>query len=226
MAYSNSRDRFRVELDTMDILAMHVLAPLSTSYLPWTISAMRPSGLVAVLNEIVLNCRRSIVELGAGISTWYIARLLSQVGGHLIAVEHDERWADQVETQLAREGLTDLVSVVRAPLAAISPAWPGEDPSWYDAGAVTEALDGRRIDLLVVDGPPAFRAELAHARYPALPMLAASLAEDHAIVLDDIDRTGEQEILDVWERDFGVTFQRRVVDGGIAIGRSGAALSV
>lgn len=226
MTYSNSRDDFSVELDTVDILAMHVLAPLSTSYLPWTISAMRPSGLVAVLNEIMLNGRRSIVELGAGVSTWYIARLLRQVGGHLTAVEHDDRWADQVESRLAREGLTDVASVVRAPLAPVSAGWPGEEAGWYDRGKVDEALDGRRIDLLVVDGPPAFRAGRAHARYPALPVLAPLLAEDHAIVLDDIDRTGEQEIVDVWERDFGVTFRRRVTDGGIAISHSGAALNV
>lgn len=226
MTYSNSRHDIRVELDTMDILAMHVLAPLSTSYLPWTISAMRPSALVAVLNEIVLNGRRCIVELGAGISTWYIARLLRQVGGHLTTVEHDERWADEVESRLAREGLSEMVSVVRAPLAPVSPGWPGEDSGWYDRGKVDEAVDGRRIDLLVVDGPPAFSADRAHARYPALPVFAPLLAEDHAIVLDDIDRTGEQEIVDVWERDFGVTFERRVMDGGIAISHSGAALNV
>src|SRR5918997_788078 len=210
----------------MDILAMHVLAPLSTSYLPWTISAMRPSVLVAVPNEIALNGRRSIVELGAGISTWYIARLLRQVGGHLTTVEHDDRWADQVESRLAQEGLSDMASVVRAPLAPVSARWPGEDADWYDRGKIYEALDGRRIDLLIVDGPPAFSTDRAHARYPAVPVLAPLLAEDHAVVLDDIDRTGEQEIVDVWERDFGITFERRVMDGGIAISHSKAALNV
>ena len=35
-----------------DLLAANYLAPLSTSYLPWSRYAMRPSGLVQVLNEI------------------------------------------------------------------------------------------------------------------------------------------------------------------------------
>ena len=63
---------------------MQILAPLTTAYQPWSIFAIRPSGLVKVLNEIVINRRRCIVECGGGISTVYIAKLLQQQGqGHL-----------------------------------------------------------------------------------------------------------------------------------------------
>jgi hypothetical protein len=34
----------------------------------------------------------------------------------------------------------------------------------------------RRIDLLLVDGPPAFKPEIELSRYPALPALAERLA--------------------------------------------------
>lgn len=213
-------------LDIHDILAIQALAPLSSSYLPWTISAMRPSGLVAVLNEILVNRRRCVVELGSGISTCYIGRLLRQHGGRLTTVEHDERWADWLEDFLAGEQLTDVVSIVRAPLVSISPGWPGEETTWYERSRLTDALDGQHIDLLLIDGPPAYRAGREHSRYPALPILAPMFAEDHAIILDDIDRTGEQEIVDVWERDFGITFQLRPVNGGIGISHSRVALDV
>lgn len=142
-----------------DILAMQVLAPLSSRYLPWSMSAMRPSGVVKVLNEIILNRRRHIVELGGGISTCYIGRLLRQRGeGRLWTVEHDDRWADVLEQTLAGEALSEVVTVVRAPLSPISPAWPGEDTAWYDREAIRDALAGLPVDLLVVDGPPAYSA--------------------------------------------------------------------
>ncbi len=39
---------------------------------------MRPAGLVTVCNDIVLNERRRIVELGSGVSTVLLARLMHQ----------------------------------------------------------------------------------------------------------------------------------------------------
>ena len=63
---SNASD-MRAQLDSInrsshDAVAIQVLAPLSTSYLPWSTSALRPSGLVKILNEIVINRRDSILE--------------------------------------------------------------------------------------------------------------------------------------------------------------------
>jgi hypothetical protein len=54
--------------------------------------------------------RRVIVELGPRISTVYLARLLSNEGGHIYAVEDDERWATLVDEWLDREGTADRVS--------------------------------------------------------------------------------------------------------------------
>ena len=160
-----------------DDAARFALGALSGPYLPWGSGAMRPAGLVAVCNDIVLNDRRRIVELGSGISTVLFARLLAQVsaGGdrRLAAVEHDARWRHWVVGQLAREAVGDHVAVVDAPLRPPRPAdgsW-----SWYDEAAVDAGLDaalgGDLIDLLVVDGPPAFADGFSLARHRALPVL-------------------------------------------------------
>jgi tRNA A58 N-methylase Trm61 len=172
-------DRGTSALDRKDILAMQVLAPLSPSYLPWSVSAMRPSGVVAVLNEIVLNQRRRIVELGSGISTIYIGCLLSRRGGQLRTVEHDGRWADVIEEELKREELTDVVTVVRAPLKPIRSAPANEGAHWYKRDTLRKAVDGP-VDLLVADGPPAYQEGHEHARFPAVPFFAPLLAEDYA----------------------------------------------
>ena len=70
--------------DRKDMLAMAALAPLSRGFLPWSQASMRPSGLLAVVNDIVINRRTKIVECGSGISTFYIARLLKERGGHYL----------------------------------------------------------------------------------------------------------------------------------------------
>jgi hypothetical protein len=56
---------------------MHALAMLPGAYLPWSAGTMRPAVFVTVCNDIVLNDRRRIVELGSGISTVLLARLLT-----------------------------------------------------------------------------------------------------------------------------------------------------
>lgn len=211
--------------DRSDLLAMHALAPLSWSYLPWSVSAMRPSGIAAVLNEIVVNRRSHVVELGGGVSTFYIARLLSRRGGHLRTVEHDRHWADLMDRELNGEGLGDAVTVVRAPLTPTASGWPDEDAAWYEPGRLKDAVAGGPVDLLVVDGPPANHAGREHSRYPAAAFFAPMFAEDYAVILDDIDRTGEQEIMKSWERELGIAFERRLVNGSIGIGRPGPAFT-
>jgi hypothetical protein len=210
--------------DRRDILALQSLAPLSTRYLPWSQLAMRPAGLAAVLNDIVINCRQCIVECGGGISTFYMARLIRQRGmpARLLTVEHDRHWADLLMRELQAEQLTDIASVVHAPLVRVPFGWDGSDGRdvWYDPEVLEPVVSRFRIDLLVVDGPPAYSRALRHARYPAVPYFRRFLSQDYTIILDDINRAGEQEIVRRWESVLGIRFSRRLIDGGIAIGQS------
>jgi len=212
-----------------DEAARHALAALPGPYLPWGAGAMRPAGLVTVGNDIVLNGRRRLVELGSGISTVLLARLACQRsprgGFRLAAVEHDARWARWVTEQLDREGTGSDVVVIHAPLAPHPRAEQGL--SWYDDAALTgglhTALRGERIDLLLVDGPPAYAAGHGLARYPALPVLWDWLAPEATVVLDDAERPGEQEVLRRWERETGLDFDRRADQAGVAVARMGGA---
>ena len=213
--------------DRKDAMALEVLAPLSLSYLPWSQAAMRPSGLVAVLNDIVINGRTHVVECGSGISTFYIARLLRERGeGHIHTIEHDESWAGLLVKALEKEGLSEQATVIYAPLADTEYSWGGA--RWYDEAKLECVTSGDKgkIDLLLVDGPPAYGAELRYARYPAVPFFRKHFAEDYTVVLDDINRQGEQEIVERWERELGISFSRRFIDGTIAVGRPRASFSV
>ncbi len=193
-----------------DLHAWHILRPLldAGGYLPWSTGAMRPAGLVMVCNEIMYANRTTIVECGSGVSTVVLARLLRARGrGALIAVEHDAGWASRVRELLAGEGLEDVARVVHAPLSG--------DPRWYDRAAVQELPVG--IDLLVVDGPPAHLPGDALRRAPALELLDPRLAPGATVVLDDIDRPGERDVLAGWES--ATPWRFAIEDGaGIAIG--------
>src|SRR3954454_2746330 len=137
--------------DRKDVLAMQALAPLSSGYLPWSQAAMRPSGLVAVLNDIVINNRSSVVECGGGVSTFYIARLLKSRGGHIYSIENDETWANLLQKSLDDEGLHEQATVVYAPLAKTQYSWDGAQ--WYDEKKLAPIIAGPKVDLLLVDGP-------------------------------------------------------------------------
>lgn len=210
-----------------DLKALHALAPLAShSYEPWSTFAMRPAGLVSVLNDIVVNGRTSVVECGAGLSTFYVARVMRDRGGHLRSLEHDAGWAKFVGAQLVREGLSDHATVIHAPLSPVSYGWDPGRWLWYTEDTVADVVSGATIDLLVVDGPPAASPGLAHARYPAVSILRPVLAKDYTIVLDDIHRRGEQEIVARWEQELGITFHRRFSRGRVAIGRSCESFTV
>jgi predicted O-methyltransferase YrrM len=208
-----------------DEAARAALAALGGPYLPWSSGAMRPAGLVAVCNDIVLNGRRRVVELGSGVSTVLLARLLTQRPPHdgfrMAAVEHDPGWARWVSDQLDRERIGGDVVVIHAPL--LDHALAERGMQWYDEAAVAAGLDaalrGGLIDLLLVDGPPAYAAGHGLARYPALPALHDRLAPGATVILDDVERPGEKEVLRRWERETGLEFHRRAEHAGVAVAR-------
>ncbi len=200
-----------------DLHAWQVLRPLieGGGYLPWSEGSMSPAGLAAVANEVAYAERRTIVELGSGVSTVVLARLARQLGGRIWAVEHHPGWAGWVRRALERDELGDIATVVDAPLEPHPRALDGAP--WY-AETALEELPAAGIELLIVDGPPGYGDGMASSRYPALPVLGRRLADGALVVLDDAQREAEGEILDAWERDEGFSFDRRAAER-IAIGR-------
>ncbi len=190
--------------DAHDALALGQLAALPGRFLPWTDYSMRPAAIVAVLTEVVLAGRQRVVELGSGNSTVYLARLARQheLAIHITSVDHDEQWAAATRAALAREDLAGLVEVVHAPLV----------DGWYDR-AVLPATAG--VDLLVIDGPPAFAPGLGLAREPALDHFAPLLTADATVILDDAHRPGEQQVMAAWRARHGRVFH--VEAGGYGV---------
>ncbi|MCE9644890.1 MAG: class I SAM-dependent methyltransferase [Chloroflexi bacterium] len=184
-----------------DVFAAQVLASLSGKYVPWTMPALRPGAMATILNDIVINHRKTIVECGGGVSTIYISRLLKQIGsGHLYTIEHDVNWIGTLKEQVASE--KEFVTFIHAPMRPLQKIRTGE---WYDETVVTEALRGVLIDMLVVDGPNETVDDL-QIRYAALPILKSFFAEKYSLTLDDVNRKGEKFILAEWKKQVNLNF--------------------
>ncbi|RWP65916.1 class I SAM-dependent methyltransferase [Mesorhizobium sp.] len=202
-----------------DSRAAAELSRLQIGYLPWTGSAISPTALMAILNDIQINERRSVVEFGSGLSTVYMAKIMQRLGGRLISFEDNDDWARQVSAMLEAAGLAQYATVVVAPLTSCE--FSVGDLPWYDTEVVRNAMIGHQIDCILVDGPPAYRRESHMARYPAVPVMAPHLADRFSIYLDDARRPGEKTIVSKWTELLNIKFVLQ--PGGVCRGIKGRA---
>jgi predicted O-methyltransferase YrrM len=150
--------------------------------------------LLVVLVDLVITGRPSlVVECGSGASTLWLALAMRRfkIDGRIIALDHDPVFGGKTRDFLARHDVHDLAEVRDAPLESFS--LDGDTYLWY-ARRAWEDLTG--IDLLFVDGPPATTGH--QARYPALPLLSASLSPAATVVLDDLVVPDMQNVLRLW----------------------------
>jgi hypothetical protein len=153
--------------------------------------------------------------------------------GHLFTIEHDQKWASLVRKELEIKGLTGDVTVIEAPLKA-SPFLEEQcelqakrvEYKWYDTEVLDEQLPASGIDLIIVDGPPAYREQYRLARFPAVPFLATKLAKNCTIVLDDINRAGEKTVADAWERQTSFRFKSLRHRGNVAVAQRGEVFNI
>jgi Methyltransferase domain len=205
-----------VNLWTREVRAWNHLSEQAREpgYLPWSGYAIGAESLLRVLSELTRMSPELVVEFGSGLSTIEIGRALAKLPrGHLLSFEHDEEWARMVERKLALLGLAANVTVVHAPLEPTTIR--GSTFTWYSEPAVSGAIRGRRIGVMLVDGPPGNSCHLA--RYPALPVLYENLAPDAVVFLDDASRAEEAEISARWSREFHLDASIRGGLHGVAV---------
>ena len=201
-----------------DTQALVKLTPLDLEYVPWTTYAVKPTVMTQIVNDIVINDRRNIVEFGCGISTVHLAKLAQQraflegKATTVTSIEDDADWAEVVRGMLRERNLENYAKIVVAPLKSCS--FSVDELEWYDEERVTEALAGlNQIDLVFVDGPKACDKDKGLARFPALQAVWSRLGSKCAIILDDIARPGEQRVLELWRNE--PSFDLKVSNSGL-----------
>ena len=189
-----------------DACALQRLAGFDLGYIPWSGAAMRPEAVLLLVNEILVNQRGQILELGSGISTIYGAAAIAEKGsGFIDSVDQDQDWINVVEGQLRKRGLSDYVRFHYAPLVnRVDLDWPDETvpvADYYDSERIEGRIEDKSKDLLVVDAPTAFEAGREYARFPALQVFRRYLADEFTIMIDDVGRIGERTAIESWARD-------------------------
>lgn len=183
----------------------------------WAVSPDFACELVRIIERMRPS---TVVELGSGSSTIVVAAALARNGhGRLLSLDHDDEWMRRTVWQLETNGLAAVADVVHAPLTPI--ILQGDEYPWYDLSVVGGLPS---IDMLIVDGPPG--PVRKQSRYPAVPLLHASLAAGALVVADDTKRPDETAIITRWREEFGLEqLEGPVTEKGMEILRFGGEAS-
>ncbi|MEQ8473928.1 MAG: class I SAM-dependent methyltransferase [Marinoscillum sp.] len=176
-----------------DINSFEILRPLleNRPYVPFTKYALSPYAITLVINDILLHDRACVVEVGSGVFTLLLARLIeqNQLSIKFYSLESDLVWTEKVRTQLRNEHLEQHVQFIHSPLGT---------SGWYDKSIIQKSLVGTKIDCLLVDGP---KSVYGQERLDAIPFFLDYLdLNSFTIFLDDANRSGERDILQTWSK--------------------------
>ena len=142
----------------------------------------------------VKNC----FECGSGLSTIITALCLQKKGeGKVLSLEHSKDAKAATDKELKKLGLSNFAEVIYAPLKEYT--FNGRQQLWYNLDNFKSKIPNK-VNLLFVDGPPVNTSKLA--RYPALAALKENLSDSALVILDDGIRKDEQEIANLWEKEF------------------------
>ena len=149
--------------------------------IPGTRSWAASPDLLLTISEIVKKYRPGlVVELGSGVSTL----IASKSGARkIISIDNSEEFGGKTVALLKEH----KVRGAEIRIAALQPYANGS--IWYDTSAIK---DLKKIDLLIIDGPPG--SKNPEARYPALAEFKEKLSAKAVIVIDDVHREGERKL--------------------------------
>ena len=145
---------------------------------------------------------RALLETGSGSSTLIFARYALENDATAFSWEHDARYFRNTSDLLGKYNLEEGISLEHRPLVKV-PVLKEMLP-WYGGVKVKT-----KLDFVLVDGPP----RSTGGRLAAMFQLWNNLADDFVLWLDDANRPGEQEALNLWEKEFPVQYTIHEVGG-------------
>ena len=153
-----------------------------------------------ILVDVILDRKPGLIlELGSGVSTLLCGYCLERNGhGTIVSVEHEDQYVRATAENVRKHRLDPFVRVIHAPLRDIT--LRKRSYSWYDKHSIVDEIGSQKVDVLIVDGPPAKIGK--ETRYPAIPRLFDRLADQAIVLVDDAGRPDERKIVRRWVRKF------------------------
>ena len=142
--------------------------------------AASPDLLLLISETVKKNKPALVVELGSGVSTLVCAKSGAR---KVISIDNSEQYGGKTRDLLKEH----KVRGVEIRIAPLRPYANGSE--WYEVSALK---DLKKIDLLIVDGPPG--SKNPEARYPALREFKDKLSAKAIVIIDDVNRDGERKL--------------------------------
>lgn len=142
--------------------------------------AASPDLLLLISETVKKNKPALVVELGSGVSTLVCAKSGAR---KVISIDNSEQYGGKTRDLLKEH----KVRGVEIRIAPLRPYANGSE--WYE---VSLLKDLKKIDLLIVDGPPG--SKNPEARYPALKEFKDKLSAKAIVIIDDVNRDGERKL--------------------------------
>ncbi|WP_340066115.1 hypothetical protein [Ascidiimonas aurantiaca] len=177
-------------------------------FLPITSWSMAPSAIVFILNDILINKRKNIIEFGSGLSTVFIALLIEQhkLDIQFISIDNNEEWILHQNRILKDLDCEKQVKFVYAPLNTVDQSIKLKTQhTWYETKPLFPFLSGPTWDLIIVDGPKGSLCD--YSRFSAIPFFKDHLSDNFTVLLDDTNRKDEQIITEEWKRILGIPYE-------------------
>lgn len=155
----------------------------------------------------ILNARTfsNILEFGLGQTSKMIYQYSSFYRSNALTIENNIQWRDYFFTEL-RGDISPIVEI--HPLC--EDTYQGKTTTSYMG---LETLKKNKYDLIIVDGP---QGSKYYSRSQIIDFTKYSISETFCIMIDDLDRVGEQETLqEVISvlRDQNINFECKIYKG-------------
>lgn len=175
-------------------------------FLAATSSSLSFNTIAIIINDILINNRKNIIEFGSGISTIILARFFKyeKLRCHLYSIDNNSKWILYLSEIIEKEKLNDYVTIIYSPLSKC--AFNPYNINWYEVSKINDTIGDAIFDMVIIDGPEAHTNELKFARYPAIPYIKEKLNNCYSIFIDDATRSGEKKLIEMWSNILKVRF--------------------
>lgn len=117
--------------------------------IPYTSWGISPRTMMVIINHILINDIKNIVEFGSGTSTIFLNNLSKKnnLSLSITSVDHDQNWQKNIKEKYN----VDHVNFVYAPLNNAM-KFKSSKFNWYATEAL-KGIDKLNVDFIIVDGP-------------------------------------------------------------------------
>jgi predicted O-methyltransferase YrrM len=150
--------------------------------------------LACICNDVVINSKNNILELGSGISTIILARLLKKnnLNAKITSIDESLEWINILKNILQNEDLLKYVDFLYIPTVKSLEV----DLTYkYQEEVISNLLKNQKFDLILIDGPKAWPHGKKMSRASNSKIIMNHLENNFSIFIDNANRVGEKLLI-------------------------------